>query len=149
MSCTDIYLNIQCFIILNAHIQLGDPTVYGNIPPCPAITAAITTSLQSSMSYGYINACGTLQARIAIAKHHSSHRFQRKMLNEDDNTSGGDNIDANCVAADGLPITPDDVIIANGVSGALELALTALLDEDTVLLGESIVLLCDVYYVCF
>ena len=138
MSCTDIYLNIQCFIILNAHIQLGDPTVYGNIPPCPAITAAITTSLQSSMSYGYINACGTLQARIAIAKHHSSHRFQRKMLNEDDNTSGGDN-----------DVTPDDVIIANGVSGALELALTALLDEDTVLLGESIeLILCNVYHVC-
>lgn len=137
-SCTAIYLNIQSFIILNAHIQLGDPTVYGNIPPCPAITTAITHALQSSMSYGYINACGTLQARIAIAKHHSSHRFQRKMLNEDDNTGGGDN-----------DVTPDDVIIANGVSGALELALTALLDEDTVLLGESIeLILCNVYHVC-
>lgn len=33
------------------------------------------------------------------------------------------------------PLTSDDIIVANGVSGALELALTALLDEDSVLLG--------------
>jgi DNA-binding transcriptional MocR family regulator len=33
-------------------------------------------------------------------------------------------------------VTPDDVIIANGVSGALELALSSLLDDDTALLGK-------------
>lgn len=53
---------------------------------------------------GYVNALGTLEARAAIAQHHG----------------GG--------------VSPDDVIIANGCSGALELALTALLDPGTVLL---------------
>ncbi len=33
-------------------------------------------------------------------------------------------------------MTPDDVIVAGGASGALELALTAILDDGTVLLGE-------------
>ena len=35
-----------------------------------------------------------------------------------------------------MTITPDEVIIANGVCGALELALLSLLDENTTLLGE-------------
>jgi tyrosine aminotransferase len=54
------------------------------------------------MAAGYVNACGTPEARAAIAKHHDT--------------------------------TDDNVIVANGASGALELALTALLDEDSVLL---------------
>jgi aspartate/methionine/tyrosine aminotransferase len=40
------------------------------------------------------------------------------------------------------PLTSDDVIVANGVSGALELALTALLDEDSVLLGAYFCIQC-------
>jgi hypothetical protein len=35
-----------------------------------------------------------------------------------------------------VTITPDDIIIANGVSGTLELALSSLLDKNTTLLGE-------------
>lgn len=58
---------------------------------------------------GYVNACGLPDARAAVAKHHSSETGE---------------------------VDPEDVIIASGASGALELALTALLDEDTVLLGE-------------
>lgn len=84
-------------------LQLGDPTAYGNIPPCPTIIKAITDTLHThSMAAGYVNACGTPEARAAIAKHHGT--------------------------------TGDNVIVANGASGALELALTALLDEDSVLL---------------
>lgn len=49
------------------------------------------------MAAGYVNACGTPEARAAIAKYHSAS-------------------------------SPEDVIVANGASGALELALTALLD---------------------
>ena len=83
--------------------QLGDPTTYGNMPPCPTIIKAITKTLNSpGMAAGYVNACGTPEARTAIASHHSS--------------------------------SPDDVIVANGASGALELALTALLDEGSILL---------------
>lgn len=124
----------------STYSQLGDPTAYGNIPPCPAIVSAITQCLQSSQSYGYINACGTTKARMAIAKHHSSHIHWRKMEGTILNQSN--DVDAHCVAIDGqennhmISVSPDDVIVANGVSGALELALTALLDEDTVLLGE-------------
>ena len=49
------------------------------------------------MAAGYVNACGTPEARAAIAKYHSTS-------------------------------SAEDVIVANGASGALELALTALLD---------------------
>lgn len=49
------------------------------------------------MTAGYVNACGTPEARAAIANYHSTS-------------------------------SAEDVIVANGASGALELALTALLD---------------------
>lgn len=93
-------------------LALGDPTAFGNITPCPAVIDAITKALQSpSMAAGYINACGTPEALAAIAAHHSC---------DEPNTM--------------VRVTPEDVVVANGASGALELALTALLDEDSVLL---------------
>lgn len=61
------------------------------------------------MAAGYVNACGTPHARAAIAAHHSKQ----------------------CSVSS---VSPDDVIVANGASGALELALTALLDIGTVIL---------------
>ncbi|KAL9186669.1 hypothetical protein ACHAXT_005907 [Thalassiosira profunda] len=98
-------------------LALGDPTAYGNLPPCPAIVSAITDALRSpGMAAGYVNACGTPEARAAIARHHS-------------NLGKGEAVGENAVQ-----ITADDVIVANGASGALELALTALLDEDSLLL---------------
>jgi len=85
-------------------LALGDPTAYGNIPPCPTIVNAVTRALHSpNMAAGYVNACGTPEARAAIAKYHSTS-------------------------------SAEDVIVANGASGALELALTALLDEGSILL---------------
>lgn len=82
--------------------------MYGNLPPCPVAVSAITRALQRpAVAAGYVNACGTPEARAAIAKYHS---------------------------VPGVDIVPDDVIVANGCSGALELALTALLDEGSVLL---------------
>ena len=100
-------------------MQLGDPTAYGNMPPCPAIISAITKALQSpiTMGAGYINACGSPRARAAIANHHSN---LSKM--EDGKNA--------------VEVSADDVIVANGASGALELALTALHDEGSVLLGK-------------
>ena len=102
--------------------QLGDPTAYGNLSPCPAIISAITRAVQcpNSTTAGYVNACGMPQAREAIAKYHS---------HQEENKAEG------CTISRTHKVSMDDVIIANGASGALELALTALLDEDSVLLG--------------
>jgi tyrosine aminotransferase len=88
--------------------QLGDPTVGGNLPPCPAAIEQIVQTVRlKPHAAGYANACGTPEARQAIAKYHSYPEHV---------------------------IRPDNVIVANGCSGALELALTALLDPGTVLL---------------
>ena len=70
------------------------------------------------------------KARIAIAKYHclddrASTRFDDNGNDEKEEEEGST-----------VTITSDDVIIANGVSGALELALLSLLDENTTLLGE-------------
>ena len=102
-TCASIYWLTYIIHSLFNIKQLGDPTTYGNMPPCPTIIKAITQSLNSpGIAAGYVNACGTPEARAAIASHHSA--------------------------------SPDDVIVANGASGALELALTALLDEGSILL---------------
>jgi len=91
-------------------LALGDPTAHGNFPQCPAIIEALKSSLDSpSIAAGYVNACGTTEARDAVASYHSCPELQ-------------------------LNVSPDDVIIANGCSGALELAITSLLDEGSVLL---------------
>lgn len=74
------------------------------MPPCPIALDSIHSALNSrGHAAGYVNACGTLEARKAIARSHGH--------------------------AD-----PSSIIIANGCSGALELALTALLDPGTILL---------------
>lgn len=78
----------------------------------------MTHAIQSPfMAAGYVNACGTPEARAAIATYHSN------QLNDD------------FFCKDIVTVTPEDVIVGNGASGALELALTSLLDEDTVLLA--------------
>lgn len=92
-------------------LALGDPTVYGNFRPCSVIIETLLNALQEpGAAAGYINACGTEEARLAISEFHS------------------------CTGMN-VEVSPDDVIVANGCSGALELALTALLDEDSVLLA--------------
>ena len=78
------------------------------MPPCTAVVqAAARAALSQPHAAGYANACGTPEARLAIARHHSYPEHT---------------------------IRPENVIVANGCSGALELALTSLLDPDTVLL---------------
>jgi len=103
-------------------LALGDPTAYGNIPPCPVIISAITDALQApGMAAGYVNAVGTAEARHAIHKYHYPNANNTNLDDKD--------ADSNIVVT-----SPGDVIVANGASGALELGLTALLDEDSVLL---------------
>lgn len=89
-------------------MKLGDPTVGGNLPPCQtALDAVVAAALEQPHAAGYINACGLLEARQAIAKFHS-HPCKH--------------------------VTAENVIIASGCSGALELVLTSLLDPGTFIL---------------
>lgn len=79
----------------------------GNLPPCPVALEAIESALhQKGHAAGYANACGIPEARKAIAHFHGRHV-------EGDEAS---------------------VVVANGCSGALEIALTSLLDPGTILL---------------
>jgi tyrosine aminotransferase len=78
------------------------------MPPClVAVEALVKAALESSHAAAYSNACGTLAARTAIANYHSYPEVR---------------------------IGPDDVIVANGGSGALDLVLNSLLDAGTTLL---------------
>lgn len=73
--------------------------------PCPIAIQAVANALQTpGHAASYVNALGTHPARVAIAAVHSSPPYHT--------------------------LLPDNVIVANGCSGALELALTALLDDD-------------------
>ena len=120
------YVNLSLSILIyhrsasKQQKQLGDPTAYGNIPPCPVIINSITNALTSpGMAAGYVNACGTTDARVAIHKYHYPNSSTLQKHEEEEEV---------------VTTTPDDVIVANGASGSLEIALTALLDEDSVLL---------------
>mmetsp|Transcript_478 Transcript_478/g.698 ORF Transcript_478/g.698 Transcript_478/m.698 type:complete len:320 (-) Transcript_478:1653-2612(-) len=95
--------------ILTSPTQLGDPTSESSLPSCPIALDAVQKALQTpSHVAGYVPACGTFEARQAIASFHSN-QISRS-------------------------ISPDDVIVSSGCSGALELVLTCLLDEGSVLL---------------
>eukprot|EP00814_Leptocylindrus_danicus_P003945 CAMPEP_0116024524 /NCGR_PEP_ID=MMETSP0321-20121206/12371_1 /TAXON_ID=163516 /ORGANISM="Leptocylindrus danicus var. danicus, Strain B650" /LENGTH=495 /DNA_ID=CAMNT_0003496277 /DNA_START=83 /DNA_END=1570 /DNA_ORIENTATION=- len=92
------------------NLSLGDPTIYGNLNPPDALLRAAEKCASSPLRRSYVNACGSDDARLAIAAHHST-----------ENTK----------------VDVDDVIIGCGCSGALELALTALLDEGSSILVPS------------
>lgn len=80
-----------------------------HIPPCTkAMEAIVRAVLRKPHTANYTHACGALEARRAIAAHHSvpSHP----------------------------PLGPEHVIVTNGCSGALELSLASLLDPGTCLL---------------
>ena len=106
----NIYFLLPRYMICTHLPQLGDPTAHSNFPRCQAAANAIRSALDSpSMAAGYANACGTSEARQSIASYHS-------------------------YPESNLVVDPDDVIVASGCSGALELAITALLDDNSVLL---------------
>jgi tyrosine aminotransferase len=74
-----------------------------------ALETVVNLALDSSSGHaaGYIDACGTAEARAAIATYHSYPEHA---------------------------ISPENVVVASGCSGALELVLTSLLDVGTYLL---------------
>lgn len=83
-------------------LSLGDPTVYGNLLAPAKLTEAVVTQVRSMKANGYAHSAGTPAVRAAVARFMSS---------------------------PGAELTGDDIIMASGGSGALEMAITALVDE--------------------
>lgn len=89
-------------------LALGDPTVFGNYKLHSSCVEAVETQLKSFKANGYPPAAGYEFARAAIAEHHTTPTSQ---------------------------LTANDVVIASGCSGALELCINVLANE-----GQTILL---------
>ncbi|OWZ14532.1 Tyrosine aminotransferase [Phytophthora megakarya] len=91
-------------------LSLGDPTVFGNLHCPDVLVQAIVRNTRSMQHNGYIHSAGSEAARTAIAQHYGNNR---------------------------APLTMDDIVIASGCSGAIEIALLGLLNAgDNVLLPK-------------
>lgn len=86
-------------------ISSGDPTAFGNLN-CPnVLVKAMQEVLASGVGNGYLPSTGSFLAKKAIAEYSTrNHQYLK-------------------------PIVDDDVIICSGCSGAVELAISVLLDE--------------------
>lgn len=84
------------------NLALGDPTVHGNLTVPSVVTEAIQEVLTNNTANGYLPSVGMTSARKAIAQYST---------------------------VEGFPVSEEDVIIASGASGAIELALSALVNE--------------------
>lgn len=82
------------------NLALGDPTAHGLSPPSVLIEA-VKECLESNGANGYLPSTGSVAARRAVAQFSS---------------------------LPGYSVSEDDVIIASGCSGALELVISALID---------------------
>merc|ERR1719272_1754345 len=89
-------------------LSIGDPSVFGNFDPDDHVVESVIEQLKGGKKNGYANSRGYDEARAAVAKFYT------------------------CPES---PITADDVVLASGCSGALELAMAALADE-----GKNILL---------
>ena len=92
---------------------LGDPTVFGNLQLPTVLVESVKESLNHSSSNGYFPSVGAPNARTAIAQYN----YFAVAKDEDNN------------AAEEFEINPDDVILCSGCSGAIDLVLTAMLNE--------------------
>lgn len=92
------------------NLALGDPTVYNNLF-CPKLLSDTVKELVDDHSAnGYIPSVGLSSARRAIASYNSTSDYT---------------------------VHEEDVVIASGCSGAIDLALTAIIDEgDNVLVPK-------------
>lgn len=79
------------------NLGLGDPTVFGNLPPPPQALAAIVESLHSGRADGYPASVGYAEARQAVAEYF------------DEGPEGN------------FRPTAKDVVMTHGASGALEM----------------------------
>lgn len=91
-------------------LSLGDPTVFGNFKCPDVLVETIVHNVRSMKHNGYIHSAGTETAREAIAQAYGS---------------------------PAAPLTKDDIVIASGCSGAIDIALTGLLNPgDNILLPK-------------
>lgn len=91
-------------------LALGDPSSSIDddveaFAPCTVLLEAAVRCASSRSHTGYCNACGSMEAREAVAHYYSIPEYV---------------------------LTHEDVVIASGCSGALELAITAMLDNEGV-----------------
>jgi tyrosine aminotransferase len=103
-------------------LSLGDPTIFGNLLPPAALTEAVEKSLKSSTHNGYVHSAGSAEARRAVAERTEESILSSISLH---GSKGG---------VSRPPLTFEDVIMASGCSGAIELCISTLLDEDDLLL---------------
>ncbi|KAI7874697.1 tyrosine aminotransferase [Lichtheimia hyalospora FSU 10163] len=90
-------------------LSVGDPTVFGNFNVHDSANEAIKRQLDTFKHNGYPPAHGTVDARDAIARKHSIPEV--------------------------APLTPNDVLLANGCSGALDICINVLCNP-----GQNILL---------
>ncbi|GIY31821.1 tyrosine aminotransferase [Caerostris extrusa] len=80
-------------------LSIGDPTTFGNLQPCPEITAAVIDSVTSLEFNGYAPSTGYRKAREAVVEYASRPE---------------------------APLEPEDVILTSGCSHALEMCILGL-----------------------
>lgn len=81
------------------NLGLGDPTLFGNLLAPEVLKTAVIDVINKNNGDGYLPSTGAAHARKAIATYSSRE-------------------------GDGNSITDDDVIIASGCSGAVEIAIS-------------------------
>ncbi|OWZ24324.1 Tyrosine aminotransferase [Phytophthora megakarya] len=87
-----------------------DPTIFGNLHCPDVLVEAIIHNTRAMQHNGYIHSAGSDVARVAIARRYGSKK---------------------------APLTPDDVLITSGCSGAIDIALRGLLNPgDNILLPK-------------
>ena len=82
-------------------LSIGDPTLFGNLPPPEGVSAELARIVAENKHNGYSNAMGSTAARAAVARSVATAKF---------------------------PVAAEDVCIASGCSHALLLAMDALCD---------------------
>lgn len=87
-------------------LSIGDPTVFGNLETDDHVNRAVISAIQSHKFNGYAHACGYAEARVAIAQ-----KYAEKF------------------ATNSNHFTPDDVTLASGCSGAIQMCIDALANE--------------------
>eukprot|EP01116_Phalansterium_solitarium_P010982 TRINITY_DN26592_c0_g1_i1.p1 TRINITY_DN26592_c0_g1~~TRINITY_DN26592_c0_g1_i1.p1 ORF type:complete len:421 (+),score=54.83 TRINITY_DN26592_c0_g1_i1:132-1394(+) len=89
-------------------LSIGDPTLFGNLQNPDHVNEILIKNITLRTANGYAHSAGVADAREALAEKFS---------------------------VTGFPLTPNDVIIASGGSGALEMAMTVLANA-----GQNILL---------
>jgi tyrosine aminotransferase len=85
-------------------LSIGDPTLFGNLPPPSGVAEELGRVLAQGKGLGYLNSMGSPEARAAVAK---------------------------SLASASHPVAADDVCLASGCSHAILLAVEVLCDVGT------------------